>query len=86
MQACFIKIAPATYSQFVVFFFKASKTRINKDFVESDVKLAHKTVVITGCNTGIGFENALQMVKRGARVLMACRDTNKAEEAKAKVL
>ena len=86
MQACFIKTAPATYSQVVVFFFKASKSKINKGFVESDVKLAHKTVVITGCNTGIEFENSLQMVKRVARVLMACRDTNKAEEAKAKVL
>ena len=47
---------------------------------------AGTAMVITGCNTGIGFENALQMVKRGARVLMACRDTNKAEEAKAEVL
>ena len=65
--------------------FSASKTKIINGFVESDVSLAGKTIVITGCNTGIGFENALQMTKCGARVLMACRDTKKAEEAKAKV-
>ena len=32
-----------------------------------------KTVVITGCNTGIGKETVLDMVRRGARVAMACR-------------
>ena len=68
-----------------LYLFSASKTQIINGFVESDVNLAGKTVVITGCNTGIGFENVLQMSKRGARVLMACRDIKKAEEAKAKV-
>ena len=53
--------------------------------VESDVKLNSKTVIITGCNTGIGYETVLDLSARGARVIMACRDIAKAEAAKAKV-
>jgi len=56
-----------------------------KGFVESDVKLNGKTIVVTGCNTGVGYETVLDFARRGARVLMACRDTSKADEAKAKV-
>ena len=41
--------------------------------------------MITGSNTGVGYETALDFSRRGARVLMACRGTEKAEEAKAKV-
>ena len=56
-----------------------------KGYVESDIRLDGKTAVITGCNTGVGYETALDFARRGARVLMACRDTKRAEDAKAKV-
>ncbi|XP_050665891.1 retinol dehydrogenase 13-like [Leptidea sinapis] len=51
----------------------------------STVKLIGKTAVITGCNTGIGKETALDFYKRGARVIMACRNLEKAEEAKSDI-
>ncbi|XP_026331147.1 retinol dehydrogenase 13-like [Hyposmocoma kahamanoa] len=48
----------------------------------SAVKLIGKTAIITGCNTGIGKETALDFYKRGAKVIMACRNLDKGEEAK----
>ena len=51
----------------------------------SQARLDGKTVVITGCNTGIGKITALDMSKRGANVVMLCRDTNKANIAAAEI-
>ncbi|KAI5635136.1 short chain dehydrogenase domain-containing protein [Phthorimaea operculella] len=51
----------------------------------SEAKLTGKTAIITGCNTGIGKETVLDFYKRGARVIMACRSTEKAEAAKSDI-
>ena len=50
------------------------------------MKLDGKIVIITGANTGIGFETTLNLAKRGAKIIMACRDAGRAENAKYKVL
>jgi NAD(P)-dependent dehydrogenase (short-subunit alcohol dehydrogenase family) len=44
-----------------------------------------KIVVLTGANTGIGKQTTLELAKRGARVVMACRDVTRGEAARAEI-
>jgi retinol dehydrogenase-12/retinol dehydrogenase-13 len=45
-----------------------------------------KIVVLTGANTGIGKQTTFELAKRGARVLMACRDAARGEAARTEIL
>lgn len=40
-----------------------------------------RTAVVTGANTGIGREIARALARKGARVVLACRDADRANEA-----
>jgi len=44
-----------------------------------------KTVVITGANSGLGYQAAGTLAKRGATVVMACRSVDRGESAAAKL-
>lgn len=48
----------------------------------STKRLVGQTVIVTGANAGIGKETARDMFRRGARVILACRDVRKGEEAR----
>ncbi|XP_011646461.1 retinol dehydrogenase 13-like isoform X3 [Pogonomyrmex barbatus] len=41
--------------------------------------LTNKVVIVTGANSGIGKETTLELAKRNAKVIMACRDMEKCE-------
>ncbi|XP_024873070.1 retinol dehydrogenase 12-like [Temnothorax curvispinosus] len=47
----------------------------------SKARLDSKTVVITGASGGIGKETARDLYARGARVILACRNMEKTNEA-----
>ncbi|MCT1638405.1 oxidoreductase [Dietzia cinnamea] len=44
-----------------------------------------RTFVITGANSGLGLQSTRALTEAGARVLMACRDTTRAEAARAEL-
>ena len=50
-----------------------------------DKKLDGKNIIITGANTGIGYEVALDLAKRNAHVILACRDPKRGQDAVDKI-
>lgn len=44
-----------------------------------------RVFIVTGANTGLGFENTLSLARLGGKVVMACRNESKAQDAKAKI-
>ena len=52
---------------------------------KSKARLNGKTVIITGANTGIGLETAVDLAKRNARVILACRSVERGETAAVEV-
>lgn len=49
-------------------------------------KLKDKVVVITGANSGLGFHTMEFLAKHGAKLVMACRSMDRAEQARQEIL
>ena len=52
---------------------------------KSKAKLVNKTVIITGANTGIGKETAINLAKRKAKVIIACRNPERGRNAEQEI-
>ena len=51
-----------------------------------NISLNGKTVLVTGANSGVGFKTAEIAVSLGADVILACRNMERAEEARLKLI
>jgi NAD(P)-dependent dehydrogenase (short-subunit alcohol dehydrogenase family) len=45
-----------------------------------------RVAVVTGANSGVGFETSLRLAKGEAHLVMVCRDPRRGEEARARIL
>lgn len=56
-------------------------------FIENKIdSCLGKTFVITGANSGLGYETTRVLAYKGAQVIMACRSFERANKAKTKIL
>jgi len=53
--------------------------------LESIPNLSGKVMIVTGANSGLGFETTKELSRKGAKVVMACRNPQKAEAAMQKI-
>lgn len=61
------------------------KNKIER-YIDSLNQIENKAVIITGANSGLGFEIAKTALNKGAKVVMACRSIEKADLAKEQLI
>jgi len=60
------------------------RRRISRNWIDlrsKEIDLSGKLIIITGGNVGLGFEAAKDFARRNARVVLACRDVDKGDQA-----
>lgn len=55
------------------------------DFTRGLPDQTGRLMIVTGANTGLGFETTRMLAEKGATVVMACRNLQKAEAARARI-
>lgn len=59
---------------------------MNTPWTTADIaSQAGKRILITGANSGIGYHAALMLARKGAQVILACRDQQRGEDALARL-
>jgi NAD(P)-dependent dehydrogenase (short-subunit alcohol dehydrogenase family) len=58
-----------------------------KEWIQEDMPdLNNKIAIVTGANTGLGFEDTRYLSRKGATVIMGCRDLEKGDRAEQLIL
>ena len=61
---------------------KNSRKNTGDNWTAADMPdLAGKVIIVTGSNSGIGFEAAKEFARKGAQTILACRNMDKAQAA-----
>ncbi|KAI1893389.1 hypothetical protein AGOR_G00123230 [Albula goreensis] len=76
-MSVFLNIMTVVITVYVLIYYNVCKGSRCK----STAKLKGKTAIVTGGNSGIGKTTALDLARRGARVILACRNKKRAEAA-----
>ena len=57
-----------------------------KEYIDSLPPITNRKIIITGGNSGLGFSIASHSLSKGARIVLACRNIDKANKAKDNLL
>lgn len=60
--------------------------RQEKQFCALEGRLDGRVAVVTGASSGLGLQTTAELARRGATVIMACRDMERARSAKQRIL
>jgi len=62
------------------------RLHVQGQLYDASVDVSKQVFIITGSNTGLGYETAKEIARMGGTVVMACRSVDKAEAAKQLIL
>ncbi|KAF1334398.1 Ww domain-containing oxidoreductase, partial [Globisporangium splendens] len=64
----------------------AVKTQVPENWDTRKIpSLTGKTAIVTGANSGIGYEMALELARKGANVVLACRSEERGKHAETRI-
>ncbi|XP_059046102.1 retinol dehydrogenase 11-like [Achroia grisella] len=70
----------------ILLFFVFIFNKLTLGICKCSKHLVGKVVIVTGGNTGVGYETAKNLAERGARVILACRNDERGNTARDKII